>query len=80
MFMDDVKLFSKHEDQIDGLINAVITLSEDIKMKVELLECNVLTLKIGKLVKSEGISMANRRTMKHIKKGGYKFIGLYGDQ
>ena len=33
LFMDDLKLFAKNEDQIDNLVNTVRIFSEDIKME-----------------------------------------------
>ena len=33
VFMDDLKLFAKNEDQVDSLVNIVRNFSEDIKME-----------------------------------------------
>ena len=33
VFMDDLKLFAKYEDQVDSLVNIVRNFSEDIKME-----------------------------------------------
>ena len=45
LFMDDLKLFEKSEDQIDRLVQTVFIFSEDIGMR-----CGVVILKKGKLV------------------------------
>ena len=45
LFMDDLKLFGKSEDQIDRLVQTVFIFSEDIGMR-----CGVVILKKGKLV------------------------------
>ena len=66
LFMDDLKLFAKNEDQIDNLVNAVRVFSEDIKMEFGLPKCGVLIMKRGKVVKSEGISMPDGKMMKNI--------------
>ena len=66
LFMDDLKLFAKIEDQIDSLVNTVRIFSEDIKMEFVLPKCGVLIMKGGKVVKSEGISMLD----------GYKYHGI----
>ena len=76
LFMDDLKLFAKNEDQIDNLVNAVRVCSEDIKMEFGLPKCGVLIMKRGKVVKSEGISMLDGKMMKNIKEGGYKYLGI----
>ena len=76
LFMDDLKLFAKNEDQIDNLVNTVRNFSEDIKMKFGLQRCGVLIMKRGKVVKSEGISMPDGKMMKNIEEGGYKYLGI----
>ena len=70
LFMDDLKLFAKNEDQIDSLVNTVKIFSEDIKMEFGLPKCGVLIMKRKKVVKSEGISMPDEKMMKNIEEGG----------
>ena len=76
LFMDDLKLFAKNEDQIDSLVNTVKKFSEDIKMEFGLPKCGVLIMKRGKVVKSEGISMPNGKIIKNIEEGGCKYLGI----
>ena len=71
LFLDDLKQFAKNEDQIDNLVNTVRIFSEGIKM-----EFGVLTMKRGKLVKSEGISMPDEKMIKNIEEDGYKYLGI----
>ena len=52
LFMDDLKLFAKNQDQIDSVVNTARIFSEDIKMKFGLPKCEVLIMKRGKVVKS----------------------------
>ena len=76
MFMDDIKLFAKNEHQVDSLINTVRVFSDDIKMEFGLSKCSVLTMKRGKLVKSEGIPVPNGQVMTNIEDSGYKYLGI----
>ena len=76
LFMDDLKLFTKNEDQIDNLVNTVRIFLEDIKMEFGLPKCGVLIMKREKVVKSEGISMPNGKMLKNIEEGGYKYLGI----
>ena len=76
LFMDDLKLFAKNEDQMDSLVNTVRIFSEDIKMEFGLSKCGVLIMKRGKVVKSEGIRMPNGMMMKNIEEGEYKYLGI----
>ena len=45
LFMDDLKLFAKSDDQIDSLVNTAYTFREDIGMKFWIKNCGVLVLK-----------------------------------
>ena len=47
LFMDDLKLFGKSQDQIDSLIQTVFIFSEDIGMEFGLKKCGVVILKKG---------------------------------
>ena len=57
LFMDDLKMPVKNEDQIDNLANTVRTFSEEIKMEFGLPKCGVLIMKRGRVVKNEGCLM-----------------------
>ena len=57
LFVGDLKLFGKSEDQIDSLVQTVFIFSEDIGMEFSLKKCGVVILKIRKLVKLDGIHL-----------------------
>ena len=76
LFMDNLKLFTKKEDQIDNFVNTVRIFSEDIKMDFGLAKCGVLIMKRGKVVKSEEISMPDKNMMRNIEEDGYKYLGI----
>ena len=77
LFMDDLKLFAKNEEQIDSLVNSVRIFSDGIKMEFGLSKCAVLIMKRGKIVTREGIDMPNGKMMKCIGEGsGYKYLGI----
>ena len=76
LFMDDLKLFAKNDDQIDSLVNTVRFFSDDIKMEFGLPKCGVLIMKRGKVIKSERISMLDGKMIKNIEEGGYKYLGI----
>ena len=71
IFMDDLKLFGKSDDQIDSLVQTVFTFSEDIGMEFGLKKCGVVILKKGKLVKFDGIHLPNQEIMKKVDENGY---------
>ena len=45
-------------------------------MEFGLSKCEVLIMKTGKLVKTEGKSMHNGKVIKNIEEGGYKYLGI----
>ena len=48
LFMDDLKLFGKTQDQIDSLIKAIQLFSSDIGMVFGIDKCGALIMKRGK--------------------------------
>ena len=45
LFMDDLKLFAKDENEIDSLVRTANTLSEDIGMMFGVQKCGVVVMK-----------------------------------
>ena len=76
LFMDDLKLFGKSEDQIDSLVQTVFIFSEDIGMELGLKKCGVVILQKGKLVKFDGIHLPNQEIMKEVDENGYTYLGI----
>ena len=76
LFMDDLKLFGKSDDQIDSLVQILFTFSEDIGMEFGLKKCGVVILKKGKLVKFDGIHLPNQEIMKEVDENGYTYLGI----
>ena len=76
LFMDDLKLFSKSEEQMDTLARIVHVFSTDIGMEFEMNKCGVLTMKRGKVVRCEGIKLPNSEVMKVVEKEGYTYLGI----
>ena len=76
LFMDDLKLFSKSEEQMDTLVRTVYVFSTDIGMKFGMKKCGILTMKRGKVVRCEGIKLPNSEVMKEVEKEGYTYLGI----
>ena len=76
LFMDDLKLFGKSEDQIDSLVQTVQVFSEDIGMEFGLKKCGVLLMKRGKKVRFDGITLLDGRIMREIEEEGYQYLGI----
>ena len=76
LFMDDLKIFGKSDNQIDSLIQTVFAFSGDISMEFRLKKCGAVILKKGKLVKFDGIHLPNQEIMKEADENGYNYIGI----
>ena len=70
--MDDLKLYAKSEEQKNTLVRTVYVFSADIGMEI----CEILTIKRDKIVKSEGIKLADGELMKHVGQEGYTYLGI----
>ena len=70
--MNDLKLFSKSEKQMDTLVRIVYVFSTDIGMDWYW----ILTMKRGKVVRCEGIKLRNSEVMKEVEKEGYTYLGV----
>ena len=76
LFMDDLKLYAKNEEQIDSLVRTVHIFSTDIGMEFGIKKCGVLILKRGKITRSEGIELPNGDKLKEVGEEGYTYLGI----
>ena len=76
LFMDDLKLYAKSEEQTNTLVRTVYVFSTDIGMEFGIKKCGILTMKRGKIVKSEGINLPDGEVMKQVGQEGYIYLGI----
>ena len=76
LYMDDLKLFGKNEEQIDSLVRTVHILSKDIGMEFGIKKCGMLVMKKGKIVKCNGIQLPDGEAIKSIEADGYKYLWI----
>ena len=57
LFMNDLKLYSRSEKELDSLVQTVRVFSEDIGMGFGIEKCAMLVMEKGKIVKSVGIEL-----------------------
>ena len=76
MFMDDLKLFSKSEKQMDTLVRTVHVFSTDIGIEFGMKKCGILTMKRRKVVRCERKKLPNFEVMKEVEKEGYTYLGI----
>ena len=77
LFMDDLKLYSRSEKELDSLIQTVCVFSEDKGMHFGIEKCAMLVMEKGKIVKSVGIDVTNGKVIKSLQEGeSYKYLGV----
>ena len=76
LFMDYLKLDAKSEEQTKTLVRTVYLFSTDICMEFWIKKCGILTMKRGKIVKSEGIKLSDGEFIKQVRQEGYSYLGI----
>ena len=76
LFMDDLKLHAKIAEQANSLVRTVYVFSTNIGMEFGITKCGVLTMKRGKIIKSEGIKLPDGEVMKQVGQEGYTYLGI----
>ena len=74
--MDDLKLYAKSEDQTNKLVRIVYVFSTDINMEFRIKKCGILTMKRGKIVKSEGMKLLDSERMKQVRQKEYTYLRI----
>ena len=78
LYMDDLKLYGRNPDQLDGLLHTVRTFSDDIPMKFGLDKCAIVHVVNGRLSKHNiGVKVGKTETIKGLEPGQvYKYLGV----
>ena len=76
LFMDDLKLYGRDEEEIKKLCAVVHKFSKDIGMEFGMDKCAVLEIKSGVQVSCNGIVLPDDKTMQEVEPEGYKYLGV----
>ena len=75
--MDDLKTFTKNDQEQTGLLTIVKGYSDDIKMEFGLDKCAKATIKNGKLTTTENIQIDPAATIQALEQEGTcKYLGV----
>lgn len=75
--MDDLKLYARNDNELEGLLQTVKCFSEDIGMKFNLDKCAKATVLRGSLQQTSSISLDPAVTIKDLEQGeAYKYLGV----
>jgi len=77
LYMDDLKLIAKSEEELQKWIQTVKTFSDDIHMEFGLEKCAKFVLKRGKLVHLQNLVIDINREIQELEQGKtYKYLGI----
>jgi hypothetical protein len=77
LYVDDLKLIAKSEEEFQRQIQTVKNFSDDIHMEFGLEKCAKVTLKTGKLIFSQNLVIDNNREIQELEQGKtYKYLGI----
>ena len=75
--MDDLKLYSRNEKELDSLVQTIGIFSKDIGMEFGIEKCAMLVIEKGKIVKSVGIELQDGKVIKLLQEDeSYKYLGI----
>ena len=77
IFMDDLKLHSPNEKELDSLVQTIHIFSKDIGMEFGIEKRAMLVIENGKIVKSVGIELPDGKVTKSLQDGkSYKYLAI----
>ena len=75
--MDDLKLYSKIETELESLLNTIMIFSNEINMKIELEKCVTLKIHRGEIKETQVIELPNKQNIKGLSlEESYKYLGI----
>ena len=75
--MNDLKLYSRIEKELDSLVQTSHIFSKDIEMEFRIEECAMLVVEKGKIVKSIGIELLDGKVVKSLQEGeSYRYLEI----
>ena len=77
LYMDDLKLIAKSDEELQKQIQTVKTFSDDIHMDFGLEKCANITFKKGKLIHLQNLVIDINREIQELEQGKtYKYLGI----
>jgi hypothetical protein len=77
LYMDDLKLIAKSDEELKKQIQTVKTFSDDIHMDFGLEKCAKITFKKGKLIHLQNLVIDINREIQELEQGKtYKYLGI----
>ena len=75
-YMDDLKLYSNTQENMQQLVNITSSFSTDIAMKFGLDKCTTISISKRKLGDAKSIPLPSGNQIESIDEEGYKYLGI----
>ena len=76
--MDNIKLYSCSQQEMESLINTVNIFFDDICMSIGTAKCNIVAVSRGHLVDSDSVVFSSGDLIQSLSpKGVYKYLGIF---
>ena len=78
LFMDDLKVYGKNQNQVDTLVQTIRVVTTDMRMEFGINKCAMLIMKRGRLTHSEGVTLPDNLQIRGMKEDDdrYKYLGV----
>ena len=77
MYIDDIKLFTKYEKELETLTHTVRIYGQDIGMQSDIEKCAMLVMKSGKWHTTDRIELPNKDKIRTVgENDAYKYFGI----
>ena len=77
LFMDDLKLYRKRENEIKGLASAAEIFNQDISMEFCIEKYSVIIMNRGRIESTDGIEVPSSEKIREIEEDGYKYLWIW---
>ena len=67
--MDDLKIYSHNEKELDPTVQTILIFSKDMGMEFGIEKCAMLVIEKWKIVKSVGIELQDGKVIKSLQEG-----------
>ena len=76
LFMDNLKVHEKSENEIKRSVSTVEVFSQDIGMEFGIKKCGVIIMNRGKVKSTDGVELPSGEKIRELEEDGYKYLGI----
>ena len=77
VYMDDVKLYGKSQQEIESLVHTVNIFFDDLCMQIGVNQCNIVAMGRGCFIQSDGIVLSSGDIIQYLSPVDvYKYLGV----